>query len=137
MEIQSALAIGTASGLAASLIIRPLWSTLIARGNDEVWRRSTTRNETLYIVAHAFAGAAQGLMFWLSWGLAAIVAVPWWQRGLSVGLVNAALVVLPSTLITASIVRGARMIYWVLITEALVVSVCVGLACSWTWAHSP
>lgn len=137
MEIQSAIAIGAASGLAASLIIRPLWSTLIARGNGELWRVSNTLTETLYIAAHALAGAAQGLVFWLSWGLAAIVAVPWWQRGLSVGLVNAALLVLPPTLIAASLVRGSRTVYLVLITEALVTSLCVGLACSWTWAHSP
>lgn len=137
MEIRSAIVIGSASGLTACLIIRPLWSLLVARTRAELWRSSNAITETSYIAAHALAGAAQGLVFWLSWGLAAIVAVPWWQRGLSVGLVNAMLLIWPAALVTASVVRAPRLVYVVLLIEALVTSLCVGLACSWIWAHWP
>ena len=137
MEIKSAIVIGTASGLTACLVIRPLWSWCAARMRAEWWRASNATNETIYIASHALAGAAQGITFWLSWGLAAIVAVPWWQRGLSVGLANALLLIGPTALTTASVIRVPRMFYLVLMAEALVTSLCIGLACSWIWAHWP
>lgn len=137
MEIRSAIVIGSASGLTACLLLRPLWSLWLARGPSELWRAVTTRTETFYVATHALAGAAQGIVFWLSWGLAAIVAVPWWQRGLSVGAVNAVLLIWPTALMMASVLRAPRVIYLVLLSEALVTSVCVGLACSWVWAHWP
>jgi len=34
---------------------------------------------------HMFCGALLSLLFWLSWGLAAIVDVSWWVRGLYFG----------------------------------------------------
>lgn len=137
MEIRSAIVIGSASGMAACLLIRPFWSWLAARKPSASWRSWNALNETLYVVAHALAGAAQGIVFWLSWGLAAIVAVPWWQRGLTVGLVNAGLLILPVVLVTATLLRISRLLFAVLLTEAVVTSLCVGFACSWIWAHWP
>ena len=34
---------------------------------------------------HMLCGTGSALLFWLSWGLAAVVDVPWWVRGLSFG----------------------------------------------------
>ena len=82
---------------------------------------------------HILYGTGFALLFWLSWGLAAVVEVTWWVRGLSFGslcwlsfavpsLVGVALTRdLPAATIAALASRWAT------------TSVIAGLACAWSW----
>jgi hypothetical protein len=84
-------------------------------------------------VLHMLYGTGFALLFWLSWGLAAVVEVPWWLRGLSFGglcwlsfavpsVVGAALAQgLPVATIAAAASRWAT------------TSVIAGLSCAWSW----
>jgi hypothetical protein len=85
-------------------------------------------------ILHMLSGITMGFLFWLSWGLAAVIGVEWWWRGLGFGVLCALGVALPSlaTLslttersLPLSIAVGAR---W--LTTCLI----VGLACAWQWS---
>ena len=140
MELSANIIIGSAASLATSLILRPLWSALAqsladTKQSSSLWQTSNARNELCYLSAHALAGAAQGALFWLSWGFVALISAPWWYRGLAVGLGNALLLLLPLLLVSASVVRINKILWLVLSSEALAISLTVGLACSWHWAR--
>jgi hypothetical protein len=82
-----------------------------------------------------FAGGAQGLLFWLSWGFAAINMTSWWMHGVVVGLAYSLLLVCPMYGLCAAITRISKTTMWVMIGETLVTSTAVGMACSWNWMH--
>jgi hypothetical protein len=85
-------------------------------------------------VLHMLSGIAMGFLFWLSWGLAAVVDVPWWWRGLGFGVLCALGVALPS-LATLSMVRNEPLAVSIAVSARwLTTCVIVGLACSWQWA---
>ena len=139
MDLFTSVTTGSAASLSISLLLRPIWSRLAARdpGSDRhsSWRAVTTRTEALYLGAHAIAGASQGLLFWLSWGLAALSITSWWMHGLIVGGVYAVLLMLPVVAICSSILHISRKMWLVLLIETAFTCIAVGLACSWNWMH--
>jgi len=95
----------------------------------------TVRGEVIYLSWHMFAGAAQGVLFWLSWGFAALDMTSWWTHGVIVGLAYSLLFVLPMLAICAAITTVSRASACALMIETLLTSVAVGMACSWNWMH--
>ena len=83
MELSYLMLTGSLSGLISILAHSIVWSGV------ELARGATKHAAGLAAVAvseallHMLCGIGLGLFFWLSWGLAALVAVPWWVRGLS------------------------------------------------------
>lgn len=84
-------------------------------------------------ILHMLCGTGLGSLFWLSWGLAAVVDVPWWVRGLSFGSLCWLALSLPAVLgmalnrlipLKASATIAARWASTCLIA---------GLACAWSW----
>jgi hypothetical protein len=76
-----------------------------------------------------------GCLYWLSWGLAAVVGVDWWWRGLGFGVVCALGIVLPS-LVTLSLVgREPRLQSIALSSRWRTTCLLVGLACAWQWQN--
>src|SRR5215510_10892647 len=96
MELSYLLFTGSLSGLVSILAHSVVWSLI-----DSVRaRRAGAFDPQVQIseaLLHMLAGIALGLLFWLSWGLAAIVDVTWWLRGLTFGGI-AALLTLPPLL---------------------------------------
>ena len=137
MDLLTSITIGSAAALTTSLILRPVWSALASRMNlqtdQTIWIGLSSRSEAMYLGAHALAGATQGLFFWLSWGLAALGIMSWWQQGLVVGGAFSLLLVMPIFLISTSVIRIDRKIVWVLCGETLTTCMAVALACSWNW----
>jgi hypothetical protein len=134
----SSITTGTAASLGVSLVIRPVWSWVAARNQyreHSTWIPITTRSEFRYIAAHAVAGAFQGWLFWLSWGLAAITINSWWLHGLVVGMSFSIMMLIPMLLIAASVIRFNQATWKVLIGETLATCNAVALACSWMWLH--
>ncbi len=133
MELAYLLLTGSLSGLVSVLGHSVLWSgfELLARPQRETYADLPL----LEVILHMLAGVGLGLLFWLSWGLAAIVDVAWWLRGLSFGGLCVIALVLPLTISTllaqpqAWRALAARTARW--ITTCLI----VGLACGWSWAR--
>lgn len=86
-------------------------------------------------VAHSGAGALQGLLYWASWSLIALVHMPWYLVGAAFGLACWAGVALPVLL-----TLGLRLSIPVRLTvvhasEWLASCVAVGLFCAYSWRH--
>lgn len=138
MDVLTSMTTGSAAGLSVSILLRPVWSGFASRtvpAEQSQWVRTSTRSEALYLGAHLLAGAAQGFLFWLSWGLTALNIMSWWLQGLAVGGAFAMLAVLPLILVCSSVIRMDRKVLWVLGIETLTTCLAVGLACSWHWTQ--
>lgn len=130
------IASGMAGGLFACLILRFVWATLAANTHTSLWRTSNAMNEMLYVASHAAIGGGVGLLFWLSWGFTALAGLSWWQQGLGFGALNAFVFGVIPLLIVRSLVQCAALIYWLLISEALLTCAMAGLASSWSWEQA-
>jgi len=136
VDLYTNITIGTAASLAVGLLLRPIWTRLAFRDTTSShWQPITTRTEAWYLGAHAFAGASQGFLFWLSWGLAALTIKSWWMHGLIVGSAYSLLFLVPIMFCCASVMRMSKQVCWILLGETVSISVAVGVACSWNWTH--
>ncbi|HSN71630.1 MAG TPA: hypothetical protein VLT59_08965, partial [Steroidobacteraceae bacterium] len=86
MDVIDAMSAGAAGGLlgllSAMLIapfVRPAAPSAGAPADSYAIR-------TTQIVLTLLAAAMLGALYWLSWGLAAVVNVPWWFRGITFAL---------------------------------------------------
>jgi hypothetical protein len=133
MELSYLLLTGSLSGLLSILGHSVFWSAV------ELVRPPTHHTyanlPVLEVVLHMLCGVGLGLLFWLSWGLAALVDVSWWQRGLSFGGLCIVVLVLPLTINTAASSQLPR--GYIVTTASRWVTTCLvaGLACAWSWAR--
>jgi hypothetical protein len=85
------------------------------------------------VLLHFLGGTGLGILFWLSWGLAALIDVSWWQRGLVFGGLAWTSLSVPSILTAAF----ARDLTWQSSLSLLLqwASTCLlaGCACAWSW----
>jgi hypothetical protein len=82
---------------------------------------------------HMLYGCGFALLFWLSWGLAAVVEVPWWVRGLSFGSLCWLSFAVPSV-VGVALSRGLPVATIAGIASRwAITSVIAGLTCAWSW----
>ena len=135
MEISYFLFTGSLGALISILAHSVVYSALELIGKP---RLTATLAQVQVSVAetllHLMGGIAMGALYWLSWGLAAVIGIEWWWRGLAFGVICAIGIVLPS-LASLSLVRNEPWLHS-LAVSARWLSTCllVGLACSWQWA---
>jgi hypothetical protein len=132
MELSLLLFFGGVAGLGAgtiALALAPLFA------GSSTWRTRVALIEIVTICVHMAAGMGLALLFWLSWGLTAIVDVTWWQRGLAfAGLCWTVLCVpigmqqLLQTHIDWRVVGKSAL-------DALLTCTLVGLVCAWSWSN--
>jgi hypothetical protein len=136
MELSYLLLTGSLSGLLSVLAHAVLWSVFATFHVPLPGAPAGSPLQVSDALLHMLAGTGSALLFWLSWGLAAVVDVPWWLRGLSfaglcwialalptvLGMVMARAIPVPIAVASAS--RWA-MTYLV-----------AGLACAWSWGQS-
>ncbi len=131
VTVLSGLSGGLAGVLWNGLVTSP-WMDRVVPG------RATARTET---VARLFAGAAVrgaagavlGLLFWLGWGLIAVVNVPWYVTGLIYGAVCWAALAAP-VLATIGLQRGATAtVPAAYALEWLFTCLVTGLLCALSW----
>jgi hypothetical protein len=135
MELSYLIFTGALSGVISALGHSVVWSavTLLQSPARSRTFAATTTLEVLEILLHMGAGAALGFLFWLSWGLAAVVDVSWWVRGLSFGSLCWLALALPVTL---SLAMTNRIGTWsAAATGSRWATTCViaGLSCAWSW----
>lgn len=100
------------------------------------WTRSQAPLTVGEIILHWFAGTVLGLLFWLSWGLAGLVNVSWWLRGVSFAMLCWIALALPAIL-TLHLSQPARAhagttTAWVSLRWALT-CLLSSLVCAWQW----
>ena len=136
MPFRLLLLYGAMGGL-ASVLVAALVRSVVSAGNGSAPGPETSRSllptwkEVIEAGTHVLAGAGIGLLFWLSWGFAAIVTVPWWVRGVAFGGACAVTLAVPA-LLAASFRTGIRPRQTlVLVLEWSYTCLTAGLACAW------
>lgn len=134
MELSYLLFTGSLSGLISILAHSVVWSLI-----DSIRpRRAGTFDPQVQIseaLLHMLAGIALGLLFWLSWGLAAIVDVAWWLRGLAFGGL-ASLATLPPLLNARFAGRLDSPLLALFASRWLSTCLVTGMTCAWSWERS-
>lgn len=138
MELTYLLLTGSLSGLVSILGHSVFWST--AELVRPPARDTYAYVPVLEVILHMLCGIGLGFMFWLSWGFAAIVDVPWWQRGLSFGGLCIVVLVLPLTISSVHsrrVAAGSVSAGPIAAHTARWITTCLitGLACAWGWAR--
>ncbi len=121
---------GGLAGVLVSAVLRPLLPG--TQGTARVSLR-----ELIEVGAHLFAGAGIAALYWLSWGFAALVAVPWWQRGLAFGSACWLALALPVLIALAAQAHMPARRLAALAFEWAWTCVLAGLACAWSWQTLP
>ena len=134
MELSFLLFTGSLSGLVSILGHSVVWSLI-----DALRPKRPNAFHPQILISEAFlhmlTGIVLGFLFWLSWGLAAIVDVTWWVRGLAFGGLVAALTLPP--LLNARFARGLDTLLLILFgSRWLTTCFVVGLACAWNWERA-
>lgn len=121
---------GGLAGVLVSAVLKPLLPGTRAAAKLSL-------RELVEVVAHLFAGAGIAALYWLSWGFAALVAVPWWQRGFIFG--GACWVALALPVLVTVTARGAPPPGKVAAQAFDWAWTCLlaGLACAWSWQTLP
>src|SRR6185436_9949857 len=133
MELTYLLLMGALSGLVAVLghsVIYSIYALIVSRD------RAIGSIEVSDALLHLASGTGLGLLFWLSWGLAALSNVPWWVRGLSFAVICWMPLSLPAVL-NAWLERGVSAKAATLMASRWATTcVIAGLTCAWSWHRS-
>ena len=134
MELTYLLMMGGLSGLVGVLAHSVVYSVF------ELIRTRGAESGTLQLtdaLLHLICGAGLGLLFWLSWGLAGLVDVAWWVRGVTFASLCWLPISLPAVLNAYFNARGlsgktlaAMASRWA--TTCLI----AGLTCAWSWERA-
>jgi hypothetical protein len=133
MELTYLVFTGSLAGLVSILGHAVIWSAAELTPAKHSPVLATTSLDVTDVLLHLIAGAGLAVFFWLSWGLAAIVDVGWWLRGLCFGALSWSALALPAV-ISVSLGR-TRSIGEVAVLAARWGTTClaIGLACAWSW----
>jgi hypothetical protein len=133
MELSALLNAGAIAAIAANAFNSMI--LLIAARVRGAANYPSAQHQLLSLLLHLATGIGLGLIFWLSWGFTALVALFWWQRGVAFALIVWGMVFIPSllqmTLARQSSWRAAvsSALQWLTTITA------VGLACAWSWQN--
>jgi hypothetical protein len=134
MELSHLLFMGSLSGLVSILGHSVVWSLIDAARH----KRPGAFDPQIQIseaLLHMLTGIVLGFLFWLSWGLAAIVEVSWWLRGLAFGGLAAILTLAP--LLNSRFARKLDSLLLMLFASRwLTTCIVAGLTCAWSWERS-
>jgi hypothetical protein len=137
VELTYLMLTGSLSGLLSVLAHSVVGSTVeLVRGQLAAGAPARHPLQISEALVHMFSGIGLGLLFWLSWGFAAVVDVPWWVRGLSFGSLCWLALAVPS-IVSLVLMRGVSAGLAV-IAASRWASTCLiaALACAWSWDKS-
>jgi hypothetical protein len=139
IELWMSVLAGFAGGLVGTLWNATVSAALLARGDSPgtpgPYADSTYRLLTAAMLYGA-CGAVLGLLFWLSWGLVAVVATPWAVVGAAFGAICWAGGALPMLGMLQLRLPGSRRLATVLALEWLVACLAIGVFCAFAWHRS-
>jgi hypothetical protein len=133
MELSDLLNAGAIAAIVANALNSLLSIVLLRiRGGQSY---PTAQDHLLTMLLHLCAGVGLGLVFWLSWGFTALVAITWWQRGLAFALLLWATLCVPFVIHVTMSQRARIDVALGVTLQWLTTLVLVGLACSWSWSQ--
>jgi hypothetical protein len=135
MNLLLVIAPSMAASLVSCLILRYLWARQASRDTHIQWTAPSAPNEVLYVFSHAVYGAGIGVLFWLSWGMPALVQINWWQRGLIFALLNTVILGGVPVLMIRAILKPAPVWILVYLIEVFCTAIAASLAASWAWSR--
>ncbi|HEY6641601.1 hypothetical protein [Povalibacter sp.] len=134
MERSYLLLTGGLSGLVSLLAHSVLWSIAeMLHPRMRVANASNRQLDVPDILLHLFAGVGLGGLFWISWGLAALVDVTWWLRGLIFGAVTSLMVATPAVISMNRAAHSPPSVALLIASRWVTTCVLAGLACAWSW----
>lgn len=135
MTVLAGFAGGLVGTLWSGLVTGPVLA-LVPRLRPAHWAPETTPRLLAGAVLYGAGGAAAGFLFWLGWGLTALVATPWVWVGLLYGALLWAFAVVPAIGIGGLRYRQPAALVALLALEYLVTATAVGLFCAYAWHRS-
>jgi hypothetical protein len=133
VELTYLLMMGALSGLVGVLAHSVVYSVF------ELIRSRGKAMGTLLLTdafLHLICGAGLGLLFWLSWGLAGLVEVPWWVRGVTFASLCWLPISLPAVLNVWFSTQLSTKTVAAMATRWATTCLIAGLTCSWSWERS-
>ena len=88
------------------------------------------------MLLHLIAGVGLGAMFWLSWGLAAVVDVTWYVRGFAFAGLTFVAACLPGLASYMFAARDRKISSVAVIARWATTFMAVSLSCSSNWSHA-
>lgn len=135
-ELMTSLLAGVTGGLTGVLwsgLVSSPWLNRNRNGRSASRHRESLAQFALQALLYAAGGAALGLLYWLGWGLIAIVNTPWYVTGLLFGLVSWAAVAVPILGALSLRLEGFAPVAVIHVLEWLVTCLAVGLLCALAW----
>ena len=136
IELVMSLFAGLTGGLAGVLwsgLVSSPWLARARRERPASWRPETIVQLVAGALLYAAGGAALGFLFWLGWGLIAVVNTPWYATGLLFGLMSWAAIAVPVLGSLSLRLREFAPVAAVHAVEWLVACLSVGLLCALSW----
>lgn len=136
IELLMSLLAGFAGGLVGTLWNGIVSSALLAQvraGDRHVWHDESAGRLFVGALLYGACGALLGFLFWLSWGLIALVGKPWLGVGILFGLLCWAGAALPALGMLHLRLRAPKRLAAVLALEWLVACLAIGVLCALTW----
>lgn len=136
IELLMSLLAGLAGGLTGVLwsgLVSSPWIARHRRLHPGTWRPESLVQLAAGGALHAAAGTALGFLFWLGWGLIALVSAPWYATGLLFGLLCWSAGALPALAVLMLRLREFVPVALPHAVEWLVTSLAAGLFCALAW----
>jgi len=132
MTVLAGFAGGLVGTLWAGLVSAPLFARWPAL-RPEPWQAETASRLLTGAALYGLCGAVSGLLFWLSWGLVAVVSTPWPVVGATFGALVFTAGGAPALGALALKGRRHRGAVGVLAIEGLVAALSAGVLCAYVW----
>ena len=132
MSVLAGLTGGLAGVLWSGLVSSP-WLERNRRERPASWHRESVAQLAVHALLYAAGGAMLGFLFWLGWGLIAIVNAPWYATGLLFGLASWAAIAVPMLGALALRLRDFAPVAAIHALEWLVTCIVAGLLCAFSW----
>ncbi len=136
IELLMSVVAGFAGGLVGAVWSGLVSSALLAgerRARGAHWHPESTLRLLAGALLYGLGGALLGFVFWLSWGLVAVVGRPWPWVGVLFGLLCWAGAAGPVLAALHLRLREPKRVAGVLALEWLVGCLAVGLLCAMAW----
>jgi|SRR5690349_1012685 len=133
MELSALLNAGAIAAIAANAFNSMI--LLIAARVSGATHYPSVQDQLLLLLLHLATGVGLGLIFFLSWGFTAVVAVTWWQRGIVFALIVWSVACIPSLTQMALTRQSSWRASASSAMQWLTTITAVGLACAWSWQN--
>ena len=136
LELWMTVFAGLAGGLAGVLwsgLVTAYWLPRDGAATAPESRQDTVAQIVLASALRAAAGAVLGCIFWLSWGLIALVGLPWYAVGLIYGGLGWLALVVPALATLAPRWPGPGRAVAAHAVEWLLTCLSIGLLCALAW----